>query len=130
MLAVSRLEFVFPDPCQPDPRRGSGRDPHAQAPSVSSTAQSHPDPHPALNLQLLPWAPELPAGNMNISEVSHSSCSPSREPHALLSPPHPSGSQGKPWAVPHTPLLGSLQILHLHMGLVLFCISENGSLLA
>lgn len=39
------------------------------------------------NVQLLPWAPELTAGEMNISEVSHSTCSPSRKPHALLFPP-------------------------------------------
>lgn len=116
-MVRSRLEFVFPHPCQPDLRRGSNRDLRAQALSVSSTAQSHP-----WSLQLLPWAPELTAGNVNISEVSHIFCSPSRELHTLLlPPPTPLLSGGTLGPLYHTPLLGSLQILHFHMKLSQFC---------
>lgn len=122
VFVMSRLEFVFPASLTQGGAVTETSVPALPRPIVTLT-------HP-WNVQLLPWAPELTAGNMNISEFSHISYSPSREPHALLSPPPtPLALRWDAGPVHHTPLLGSLQILHFHMRLFLFSISENGSIL-
>lgn len=78
VFVMSRLEFVFPASLTQGGAVTETSVPALPRPILTLT-------HP-WNVQLLPWAPELTAGNMNISEFSHISYS-SREPRALLSPP-------------------------------------------